>query len=734
MHAQEVMLEDTDSFYPRLIRLAANGQANGRLIASFDVIGAGHIYQSIDDGESWSQIAAIQENDFGHTCCSELYEVPQDLGSTTAGMLFWAVSAHNGTPPASRAIKIYKSADQGNTWNYFSTPVTGNTGLWEAEFSIDDQGRLVMHYASEEHKGAGYNQLIAHRISTDGGATWGNEVIDIGMADNIQRPGMPTVSKLPNGEYVMVYEICGPTYNCDAYIRTSFDGVNWGTKTNIGTRIESVSGNHFSHAPTVTWIDNGTANGELVVAGQVLRSSSNVNATDNGKKYMVNSTNGVGLWAERSAPLFTSSDGTNPCTNYSTQFLSRSGGAEVIQLVNNGCRVYSAIGLFNVPIADGVYRLAAKHSGKVMNVNECSVEDGANVQQLQWAGGDCQRWDLEYLGDGEYKITSRLSGKALDVSECSTNNGGNVQQWSWNGADCQRWYIEPVGQGYYRLVSKNSGKVLDVDACSDADGQNVQLWEWLGGDCQQWKIEPVSPNEVPTGSFRIISKNSGMALNVSDCSANVGGNVQQWPWNGANCQRWTITAKPDGYYEIISNRSGLALDVDGCLSTNGRNVQTWTSNGAACQRWGFKEVEQGYYKIISKNGLKVLDVEGCSAAEGANVQQWQGIDGDCQLWALEPVSQSQPIVGGLGALKNSGIKIYPNPAKEKIEIVFDQEIIGKVVIAIVDNAGKECIRKTMNLASKSSQLQIDTKAFAKGIYYLNISSAEINYAGKIIKD
>ena len=48
--AQETLLEDVTSFYPRLVRLAANGSANGRLIASFDVIGVGHIYQSTNDG------------------------------------------------------------------------------------------------------------------------------------------------------------------------------------------------------------------------------------------------------------------------------------------------------------------------------------------------------------------------------------------------------------------------------------------------------------------------------------------------------------------------------------------------------------------------------------------------------------------------------------------------------------------------------------------------------------
>ncbi|WAJ71773.1 RICIN domain-containing protein [Catenovulum adriaticum] len=632
--AAEVLFEDETSFYPRMVRLAHNGAANNTIIASFDVISAGYIYKSTDDGQSWSKIATINENGFANTCCSELYEMPVNMGSTTAGTLFWAVSAHNGTPPASREIKIYKSTDQGQSWSYLSSPVSGATGLWEAEFIIDDYGRLVMYYASEEHKGNGYNQLIAHKISTDGGVTWGSEVIDVAMNDTIQRPGMPTITQLPNGDYVMVYEICGSTYNCDTFYKKSSDGLNWGTVSHPGTRIESVSGHHFSHAPTITWIDNGTANGELVVGAQVLRDSANNDVYKQHSVYMVNSSNGDGLWAERAAPLFVPSDGTNPCNSYSPQFLPRLNGNEIIHMTNKECRMYSDIGAFNMPVSEGAYRLVAKHSGKALDVNGCSTASAANVQQWPWTGGECQRWDLEYLGNGDYKITSINSGQALEVNACSTSNGGNVQQYPWNDADCQKWKIEPVGGDYFRLVNKNSGLVLDVDACSSSDGQNVQQWQWLAGDCQQWKLEPVSPNAINSGEYSITSKNSNKVLDVAGCGTTAGDNVQQWPWSGANCQRWILDATSDGFYQIISKHSNMALDVDGCLAVNGQNVQQWTTANADCQKWGFEEVESGFYKIFSKNGGKVLDVNACSTADGANVQTWQWLGGDCQRWSL----------------------------------------------------------------------------------------------------
>ena len=48
----------------------------------------------------------------------------------------------------------------------------------------------------------------------------------------------------------------------------------------------------------------------------------------------------------------------------------------------------------------------------------------------------------------------------------------------------------PVASGIYTLISKNSGLALDVDACATTAGANVQQWQWLGGDCQRWRLQP----------------------------------------------------------------------------------------------------------------------------------------------------------------------------------------------------------------------------------------------------
>lgn len=632
--AETVLNATQDSFYPRMIRLAASGGANGRLLASHDFNGStSAIYESTNDGATWAQVGSITVPEPWH-CCSALWEVPQQLGSTAAGTLFWATTGRNGT---AHTLRIYRSTNQGRNWTQHAVAATGNTGIWEPEFTVDSAGRLVMFYASEEYKSGGYNQLIAHKVSTDGGLTWGADVFDVAISDGGDlRPGMPVVRKLPNGSYLMSYEICG-SRACDVYVRTSANGSAWGTPGNLGTRVESTNGHHFSHTPTITWVNDGSPQGRILLTAQLLKRNSNnsINEDLNGRVYMFNTNGGNGVWTEHATPLATPiNTGGDACTNYSSQLLASSNNQRVLQLANMGCRMQFASAPLYHPVADGVYRIVAKHSGQVLDVAGCSTTPGANVAQYTWIGGDCQRWRVTNAANGVYTITAQHSGQALDVNGCSTAAGGNVQQYTVNNLNCQRWRIEPVGDGHFRVINQHSNLVLDVNACSTATSANVQQWTWVGGDCQRWRFERVSPNSVANATYKVIAKHSSQALDVNACSTAAGGNIQQWPYSGANCQRWNVAQTSDGFYEFTSVNSGLKMDLADASLRMGADVRQWTSNNAPAQRWGIENVGAGYVRIVNKHSGRVLDVAGCSTANGADVAQWEWLGGDCQRWQL----------------------------------------------------------------------------------------------------
>lgn len=332
------------TLYPRVIRLSHGPAAsNGTLIAS-----AGGIFRSTDNGATFTPLSTLTPV-AGSTerCCSTLYELPANVGALPAGTLLRAGSYLSGGVPA---IEIYTSADQGNTWTYYDTPVirgadTTTGGLWEPEFTLANDGALVMFWSDETDSCC--SQKLAQMRTYDG-KTWQDASDTVALSTQASRPGMARVSKLPNGQFFMSYEICGPQ-NCAAYSRTSPDGWNFGAADNPGNKIVSNTGQYFEHAPASVWTPNGGGNGKLIAVGQVLHESDNSVSAQNGQVLFVNSSiDATGTWTVEPAPVTVAAPYDNPCPNYSDALLPSRDGSELLQLAsdfnsNHVCQTYYGI-------------------------------------------------------------------------------------------------------------------------------------------------------------------------------------------------------------------------------------------------------------------------------------------------------------------------------------------------------------------------------------------------------
>lgn len=131
--------------------------------------------------------------------------------------------------------------------------------------------------------------------------------------------------------------------------------------------------------------------------------------------------------------------------------------------------------------------LFAKHSGRVIDVDDISMANGAAIIQWDWWGGGNQRWRIEPVGGGYVRIVAQHSGKVLDVSGASMANGARLVQWDWWGGDNQRFLPEVHGIGQLKLTAKHSGKVIEVAGIDEANGAVIQQWDWWGGANQLWK-------------------------------------------------------------------------------------------------------------------------------------------------------------------------------------------------------------------------------------------------------
>ena len=300
--------------YVTLVRLShqANPADNGRLLIAFEENGMQGIpiYESRDAGESWQLVThATDALRTDHSRCNlhwqpHLTELPRTVGDLKAGTVLLSASAvcngDNGRM-ASMQLQLYGSTDQGRSWQYRSSIIDGTAELpvWEPHLLLLDSNKLVIFYSSEVHKKDGYNQLLGHKVSEDGGKSWGPEVYDIAMPGGVERPGMVIIARLPNGTYVYSYEdVQGPN-NGQVHIKFSKDGLHWGSPEDRGIAVIAEGGQYPANCPTISWFPVGGPNGVLVVTARQAGNGGDAS----GRSFYWNNNNGIGPWWEAAAPV-----------------------------------------------------------------------------------------------------------------------------------------------------------------------------------------------------------------------------------------------------------------------------------------------------------------------------------------------------------------------------------------------------------------------------------------------
>ncbi len=202
---------------------------------------------------------------------------------------------------AEQHLQLYTSTDLGRTWQYRGGFADGTTALpvWEPYLVILDDGRLVEFFSSETHKADGYNQLLSHKVSGDGGETWGPEVYDTAMKGGVERPGMVIVDRLPDKRYVYNYEdVAGPVQS-QVHLKFSTDGLNWGDPADHGTPVQADGGQCPVNCPTVRWFPLGDPKGVIVVSARGAAGGGD----SSGRSFYWNNNSGVGSWWEVPAPV-----------------------------------------------------------------------------------------------------------------------------------------------------------------------------------------------------------------------------------------------------------------------------------------------------------------------------------------------------------------------------------------------------------------------------------------------
>ncbi|WP_219813997.1 family 43 glycosylhydrolase [Rathayibacter sp. AY1F4] len=133
--------------------------------------------------------------------------------------------------------------------------------------------------------------------------------------------------------------------------------------------------------------------------------------------------------------------------------------------------------------ADGALEMhPVSAAAKCLAVTGGSAADGATVTQGA-CGVTGSSWRLRPGNDGTVELRAAHSGKALDLSNCSAQNGTRIGQWSVLNNDCQRFRVslgapastvplQPVATSAARCVA---GKVVVTTVVRNADDLPVDV-------------------------------------------------------------------------------------------------------------------------------------------------------------------------------------------------------------------------------------------------------------------
>lgn len=353
--ASGTLLRPTVGLYPRLVRPQHSGRADRTILASIVTFdgnnGLGAVYASRDEGGTFAQIGTIADPASAGgkgLCCATLYELPQRVGRLAAGTLLWASSAGQDSGPDRRmSVRVWASHDHGRTWTYLATPaVAANSrGLWEPEFTVSGDGKLVVFFSDETDQPT-HSQLLVESTSTDG-VHWTPRIPVVASTDPAARPGMPIVRRIAGGRYLMTFEVCGPSYGCRVHFRESTDGIHWGDPTDLGSTITAVDGTYFTHTPSIAWSPAGGPDGRLFVTGQLLNNPDGTPAAGNGHTVFTSNHGFAGPWHPIEAPVSVPNPYDNYCPNYSSPLLAVQDARALLEIAtaydsDGVCKAYYA--------------------------------------------------------------------------------------------------------------------------------------------------------------------------------------------------------------------------------------------------------------------------------------------------------------------------------------------------------------------------------------------------------
>lgn len=254
----------------------------------------------------------------------------------------------------------------------------------------------------------------------------------------------------------------------------------------------------------------------------------------------------------------------------------------------------------------------------------------------------------------------------------------------------------------------------------------------------QWSIDTATGIWQPgasitwSGNYRIVNRNSGLALGVVGASTANAALVTQMTPTTATSQLWTIQNTGGGEYRIDNVNSGQTLEIGGSSRTVGAPAEQYPWNGGFNQKWNIIASGGGYYRLINVNTLgKDLEVAAASTADGASVGLGEFSSSNHEMWSF----MASTVTASVAAAPAEDLLAYPNPITSQGTFSVELRQASPVSIRIYQASTGALVRElTYNtLGAGKHQLTWDAADLQPGLYIYKTLLNDTQKLGKLLK-